>query len=121
MTVLAIIACVFGIAGVLFGCRCYYELWKWARQMQGARIAIAYKNKVKLQAPLVEWMKWCNQLDDDKDSDGRVVLRMSHMSVVITKKPHTATLRQRWQARKAKPQPRTASQIGTWNKQEANK
>lgn len=80
------IACLLvGLAGVTFGARCYMELRRWARQCQHARIAIAYKQKVKLQAPLVEWLLWINQLDKDSDSTGRVVYRIGGTSVAITK------------------------------------
>lgn len=80
-----IISIAFGVIGVVYGLRCYRELWKWARQCQHARIAIAYKGRVKLQAPLVEWLLWCNMLDKDKDSNGRVVYSMGGTSIAITK------------------------------------
>lgn len=65
----------------------YRELRKWARQCKGARIAIAYKRKAALQAPLLEWLLWCNQLDEDKDSNGRVVFQRQGVSVAIIKRP----------------------------------
>lgn len=76
---------VIGVAGVLFGLRCYYELWKWARECQYSRIAIAYKRKVKLQAPLVEWLLWIRKLNEDKDSSGRVIYSLGGTSVAITR------------------------------------
>lgn len=75
-----------GILGVAFGLKCYSELRKWARQCQYARIAISYKGKVKLHAPLTEWIAWVNMLDKDKDSHGRVVYRMNGTAVAITKR-----------------------------------
>ncbi len=66
--------------------RLYLELWRWARQCQHARIAVSYKGKVQLQAPILEWILWCNQLDEDKQSNGRVVWRNGHAAVAIAKK-----------------------------------
>lgn len=81
---------VLGLVGVYFGVASYWHLRRWARQMQGARIAISYKRKVKLQAPLQEWMLWCNQLDKDKQSGGRVVYTLGGTSVAIIKRPEKA-------------------------------
>lgn len=82
-----------GTIGILFGLRCYYELWKWARTCQSARIAIAYKRKVKLQGPLTEWIAWINMLDKDKDSQGRVVYTMGGTSVAITRADAKVSIR----------------------------
>jgi hypothetical protein len=82
-----IIGGVVGVLGVGFGARCYLELYKWARQCQRARIAVAYNNRVQLQAPLVEWLGWINQLDGDDASNGRVIYRNQKMSVSILKRP----------------------------------
>lgn len=79
------ISIIIGMTGFAFGIRCYIELWRWARQCQHARIAIAFKRKVQLQAPLVEWLAWCNQLDADKDSSGRPVYRNGGVTVAIVK------------------------------------
>jgi hypothetical protein len=73
------------LLAIAFACRCYRELWKWARQCQHARIAISFKRKVVLQAPILEWLLWCNQLDQDTDSHGRVVYRGGQVAVAITK------------------------------------
>jgi hypothetical protein len=81
--VLALIALILGLAGFAFGVRCYLELQKWAKQCQRAEIAIAYNRRVKLRAPLVEWLTWANQLQNDERSTGRVVLKMNKMSVAI--------------------------------------
>lgn len=80
------IACVaFGVVGWAYAVKCYRELFKWARQCQRARIAVAYKEKVRLEGPLVEWLGWCNALDKDKESRGRVVYRMGGTSVAVIK------------------------------------
>jgi hypothetical protein len=84
--------------------RLYLELWRWARQCQHARIAVSYKGKVQLQAPILEWILWANQLDLDKDSNGRVVWRSDKTAVAIAKKvvpPNRLQLAiQHWKRRK---------------------
>ena len=89
---------VVGLVGVAFGGRCYWELWKWARQCQGARITVAYKRKVKLDAPLLEWLLWVNMLDKDKDTHGRVVYTVGGTTIAIRKqvKPPRKGLRHVW-------------------------
>jgi hypothetical protein len=82
VSVLTIVACVFGIAGVIFGLRSYFELYRWARQCQRAQIAISYNRKVQLSAPLVEWLLWCNQLKKE-EANGRVILRQGKTAVAI--------------------------------------
>lgn len=80
----------FGVAGILFGLNCYIHLWKWARMCQRANIAIAYNRKVQLNAPLIEWLTWCRQLEGDEKSRGRTVYRNGKVSVVILS-PKAAT------------------------------
>ena len=119
MSVVEYISIGFGLFGICFGLRCYRELYKWARQCQHARIAIAYKRRVQLQAPLVEWVKWCNQLDKDKDSHGRVVWRQGYASVAITKAVYPPgrfkTLIRKWRTRNVEQQP---AREGSWSAQD---
>jgi hypothetical protein len=74
-----------GILGLLFGVRCYVELWRWARQCQHARILIAWKRRVVLDRPLVDYLTWANSLDRDKKANGQVIWRMGQASVAIAK------------------------------------
>lgn len=85
MGVLDAISLTIGVIGLAFGGRCYLELYRWARQCQRARIAVAFKRKVQLQAPLVEWLSWSNQLSADESSSGRVVYRNGGVTVAILK------------------------------------
>lgn len=85
MTALDVIALTVGVLGTAFGARCYLELWRWAKQCQNARIVIAHKRKVQLQAPLVEWLAWANQLGKDEASHGRTVYRFANASVSIAR------------------------------------
>jgi hypothetical protein len=82
-----IIGLVVGLLGVMFGVRCYIELYRWARQCQGARIVVATGNKVQINAPLVEWLGWANQLEGDEATKGRVVYLNAKVKVAILKKP----------------------------------
>lgn len=68
---------------ILFAARCYRELWRWARQCQNAQIAIAYKRKVKIVAPLVEWLLWCNRLDAERDIGGRTIYSLGGTDVAL--------------------------------------
>lgn len=84
--VLEIICVAIGVLGITYGIRCYYELWKWSSICKNVRIAIAYKNKVKIDAPLLEWILWTNLLDKDKDSKGRVVYMQGATRVALVKR-----------------------------------
>lgn len=81
----AYISLAIGALGVAFGAWSYHELWKWAKQCKNARIAIAYKGRTALQAPIVEWITWANMLGDDDRSSGRVVYRNQKVTVFITR------------------------------------
>lgn len=116
--VINLICVVITVLSLAFAARCYFELWKWARQCQYARIVIAYKRKVKLQAPLVEWLLWVNQLSKDKDSQGRVVYSMGSTSVAITKAAMPpGKIRQTVKSMrrsKTTPPPKSVAREGTW-------
>ena len=77
---------IFGVLGVAYSITCYYELWKWARECQHSRIVLTYKGKVKINAPIVEWLLWIRQLDKDKDNNGRVMYTYGGTQVAIIKK-----------------------------------
>lgn len=83
MTTLSYVSYGVGLLGLLFGLRCYVELWRWAKQCQRARIIVGYKRRTTLQAPLVEWLVWCNQLQQDKLSSGRVIYHRDNTTIMI--------------------------------------
>lgn len=99
MSPLDIAAVVIGVGGIAFGLNCYRELHKWARMCQNGRITIAYKRKVKLDAPLTEWLGWMNMLKKDKLSGGRVIYSMGGTSVAILKAPNKQRRRKEQPAR----------------------
>ena len=85
-----------GVVGMAYGVRCYWELRKWAYLIKYGRIVIAYKNKVKLNAPLQEWALWCRTAEYDKSSNGRVVYSIGGTRVAILRQsfvPDTPVVR----------------------------
>lgn len=82
---LGIIGLVIGVLGVAFGVRQHFELWKWARQCQHLRVAIAYKGRVKAQYTLLEWVLWGNLMDKDKDTNGRVIYTAQSTRIALLK------------------------------------
>ena len=117
LTYIAVALAITTVISTAFAVRFYMELWKWAKQCQRAQIAIAYKRKVKLSAPLVEWLLWCNQLKD-KDENGRVVFSLGGTSVAILKgKTPPSRIRQALRTGRKQPK-RTAAPIertGSWS------
>lgn len=83
MTVVTIITLVFGVAGMAFGLECYRRLREWARLCQHGRIFIAYNNRVKLDAPITDWIQWTRMLKDDEASTGRVIYQANKLRVGI--------------------------------------
>lgn len=83
---IVVISLIFGMVGCTFGLFCALRLYQWERQLRGARIAIAYKGKVKLNAPLIEWIGWINALDKDEKSTGRAIYKANATTVAILKR-----------------------------------
>lgn len=120
MTIPGIAGWVVAVLAVAYCIRVYYELWKWARICQRSRIAIAFKRKVKLQAPLTEYIEWIKMLDQDKDSGGRTIYSAGGTTVIITRADATAKLsiRRARNIRRAKKENRRGqgpqAKQGTW-------
>ena len=53
-----VIGCVIGLAGFTYGYLCWREARKWAVGCRDTKIAIAYKNKVKMSPSLEEMLVW---------------------------------------------------------------
>lgn len=85
MVVQALLAAA-AIGGWLCAGWFYLHLWRWSKECKGARITIAYKRKVKIDAPLVEWLLWIRQANKDRQSGGRVVYSMGGTDVAIIKR-----------------------------------
>lgn len=80
-----IVSLAVGITGLTFGILCGLKLRKWERQLTGARVAIAFKGKTQMSAPLIDWLGWANLLHKDKDSAGRAIYKMGGTTVAIVK------------------------------------
>jgi hypothetical protein len=81
--ILEIITTTIGILGLTAAACFYWELRKWVRLCHQARIGIFYKQRSRLQAPLVEWVKWAQQLSKDEASTGRTVYVMKDHAIAI--------------------------------------
>jgi len=94
LLIFGIAGIVVGIIGLAFALRCYVELYRWAKLLQGGRIAIARKGRVRLQAPLTEWALWVRNMGKD-DDNGRVIYRDGNTSVAILKPARGETVQMR--------------------------
>lgn len=72
-----------GLLGVALAVRYYLELRKWARQCQNARIVISHKRRVRLNAPLTDWLVWANSLGRDETMTGRIIYTADKTQVAI--------------------------------------
>jgi hypothetical protein len=118
----------FGVLGVAYAITCYYKLWQWARQCQHARIVVANKGRVRLNAPIVEWLLWCNMLDKDEGANGRMIYSVSGTSIAIIKKSFTthrsparefaAWLLRRKMTEPSAPLTRAQAKQGKWSSQD---
>lgn len=109
MLYLAVGGLLIGAAGFTCAVWFYRNLWRWAKQCDHARITVAYKGRVKLNAPLTEWLLWCNQLDRDKDATGRVVYVFGGTQVAILKKSFVDKGKIRTAIESARPRRKTAT------------
>lgn len=75
-----------GVAGVAYGITCWVELRRWAHLIKYGRLVVAYKGKVRLNAPLQEWALWCRQAGKDDATNGRVVYQLGGTRIAILKK-----------------------------------
>lgn len=67
-----------------------YAWWharKWALLISYGRIAVEFKGKVKMDAPLREWALWCNQTKKDKSQPaalrGHVIYAMGGTRIAL--------------------------------------
>lgn len=75
-----------GAIGIFLAVGFYLELRKWAHLIKYGRIVVAYKNKVRLNAPIQEWALWAKMAERDKSSNGRVVYSMGQTRVALIRK-----------------------------------
>lgn len=81
--IIAAVAVLIMCVSIVYTVLIYRELAKWAHLSNSTMIAIAHKNKVRMQHSITEWMKWAQMLDKDERYKGRVIYTMSGTSVLI--------------------------------------
>lgn len=86
MLYFGIFGVAFGVFGLAWAARFYWELRKWAHLIKYGRIVIAYKNRVKLNAPIQEWALWAQAAEGDKSSNGRVIYQLGGTRVAVLRK-----------------------------------
>lgn len=95
MLIFGIAGITLGILGLAFALRFYWELYRWAKLLQGGRVAIARKGKVRMQAPITEIALWIRQLSKDEESSGRVIYRDNNTTVAILRPPRDQAVQMR--------------------------
>ena len=115
--VLVLVLALITVLSLGYAAHCYHQLWLWAKQCQSAQIAIAYKRRVVLVAPLVEFLLWSRQLTG-REENGRVIYLMGQTRVAIIKGDANArqTIRRALRTGKEKQGGSRAPQVteGTW-------
>lgn len=128
-----IIGVTFGVFGICYAGRFYWELRRWAYLVKYGRIVVAYKGKVKLNAPIQEWALWCKMAEEDKSSNGRVLYTLGGTRIAVLRQsfvPDPPLLRvakaiiQTWKLRRlTKTGPKTGPQVreGAWSAEDHTK
>lgn len=61
------------------------RLYRWEKQLRGARVAIAYNSRVQMQPTLFEMLGWALKLDGDKRNNGQVFYTRQKLKIAILK------------------------------------
>ena len=87
---MTIIFGLLGLVGLSFGLFCAFRLYRWERLLRRSRIAVAYKGKVKMNKPLIEWLRWCQAVDSDPDkkSNGQTVFIAGAVRIAVLRPIH---------------------------------
>lgn len=85
MTYIALILLFLFLVSGAYNWRLWKELKTWAEWARYGRIALSYKGKVQLQAPLTEFVAWAHALKADEHSKGRVIWKQGPAACVIAK------------------------------------
>lgn len=96
MLIVTLVLATLLVAAVCLILRLYVELYRWSTILKMGRIAVAYKNKVKLQAPLTELAAWARRLQEDDYANGQVFYRLGGTTIAIAK----PRVEQNWLQRK---------------------
>jgi hypothetical protein len=79
-----IAAFIVGALGLAYGAILHFTLRGWQRTLT-MRIAVAYKGRVKIQAPIREWITWSRSVEKNADRKGQEVFKMGGTTVAILK------------------------------------
>jgi hypothetical protein len=82
-----IICLLLAALGFSTALRVHLKNRRWAKVCQESRIAIAYKRRIAMQAPLTDFIVWIDQLTKDEQSNGRVVYGRAGVTVAILAPP----------------------------------
>jgi hypothetical protein len=118
MVIITIIAIVFGIVATAFAVTFYRELWKWARECEHARVAIAYNRRVAMQPTLRDLLLWSRQVD--KNERGQVIFGRNKVSVAVVRPviPPGRVRKLFMRPGKSVPTQRSQAVEGTWKAQD---
>lgn len=83
--ILEIASLAFGLVGLLVGFTCWRLLRAWIRDCRECRILIAVKGRVRLDAPLVEWLAWNKALPKRERGRGGVIFQHNGVRVALAR------------------------------------
>lgn len=82
--ILPVIAGV-GTVGWIAALVAWRQLYRWERQLTGARVLVSYKGRTKMSPRLIDWLKWANTLQGDTRLNGQVIYKMGSTTISILK------------------------------------
>ena len=121
MSILDWASVIIGLTGFAYGTKFWIELRRWAHLIQYGRLVVAYKGKVKLNAPLQEWALWCKMAEREDKVNGRVIYHLGATRIAVLRKSFVPQTRlQKLIAKLTKPEGRkvpagTKAADGTWS------
>lgn len=83
MVIVVVLSVVVALAGVAVATYAWWQARKWTILIAYSRVAIEYKGKVKIDAPLREWALWCKQAGKDKQTRGHVMYAMGGTRIAL--------------------------------------
>lgn len=82
---LTILLDILGIMGWLVALVCARQLYRWERQLTGARLRVSFKGRTQMTPRLIDWLRWANTLQGDKRVNGQVVYKQGGTTIAIVK------------------------------------
>jgi hypothetical protein len=83
VVIVTVIAVVCAVVAIAFALTFYRELWKWARECEHARVAIAYNRRVVMQPTLRDMLLWSREVD--KNERGQAIFSRNKVTVAIVR------------------------------------